>query len=100
MTLYAVWKENKSGISITLPSTNDVQINLKQVVNDEKVMFSVKTGFDSYAWYIDSKKQSETTATFTIDTSIMNPIIYKIMVIVSSGDEYYSATADLGVRTN
>ena len=98
MTLYAVWKENKSGISITLPSTNDVQINLKQVVNDEKVMFSVKTGFDSYAWYIDGKKQSETTATFTIDTSIMNPIIYKIMVIVADDDEYYSATADLEVK--
>ena len=98
MTLYAVWKENKSGISITLPSTNDVQINLKQVVNGEKVMFSVKTGFDSYAWYIDGKKQSETTATFTIDTSIMNPIIYKIMVIVADDDEYYSATADLEVK--
>ena len=61
-------------------------------------MFYVKTGFDSYGWYIDGIKQSETTATFTIDTSIMNSIIYKIMVIVSFNDEYYSATADLEVK--
>ena len=98
MTLYAVWKENESGITVTLPDSNDAQINLKQIVSGDKVMFSVKTGFDSYGWYIDGVKQSEKTATFTIDTSIMNSIIYKIMVIVSFGDEYYSATADLEVK--
>ena len=98
MTLYAVWKENESGITITLPDSNDAQINLKRIISGDKVMFSAKTGFDSYAWYIDGVRQSETTATFTIDTSIMNPIIYKIMVIVSFGDEYYSATADLEIK--
>ena len=98
MTLYAVWSANNSGLTITLPDSNDEQINLKRIVSGDKVMFSVKTGFDSYGWYIDGVKQSETTATFTIDTSIMNSIIYKIMVIVSFGDEYYSATADLEVK--
>ena len=98
MKLYAVWSANNSGLTITLPDSNDEQINLKQIVSGDEVMFYVKTGFDSYAWYIDGVKQSETTATFTIDTSIMNSIIYKIMVIVSFGDEYYSATADLEVK--
>ena len=98
MKLYAVWSANNSGLTITLPDSNDEQINLKQIVSGEEVMFYVKTGFDSYAWYIDGIKQSEKTATFTIDTSIMNSIIYKIMVIVSFNDEYYSATADLEVK--
>lgn len=98
MTLYAVWKENESGITVTLPDSNDAQINLKRIVSGDKAVFSAKSGFDSYGWYIDGVKQSETSATFTIDTSIMNPIIYKIMVIVADGDEYYSATADLEVK--
>ena len=98
MKLYAVWSANNSGLTITLPDSNDEQINLKRIVSGDKVMFSVKTGFDSYGWYIDGVKQSETTATFTIDTSIMNSIVYKIMVIVSFNDEYYSATADLEVK--
>jgi hypothetical protein len=98
MKLYAVWKENESGITVTLPDSNDAQINLKRIVSEDKAVFSAKSGFDSYGWYIDGVKQSETSATFTIDTSIMNSIIYKIMVIVSFGDEYYSATADLEVK--
>ena len=98
MTLYAVWSANNSGLTITLPDSNDAQINLKRIVSGDKAVFSAKSGFDSYGWYIDGVKQSETSATFTIDTSIMNPIIYKIMVIVADGDEYYSATADLEVK--
>jgi uncharacterized repeat protein (TIGR02543 family) len=100
ITLYAQWTANKAGISVMLPEYNDAEINLQQVTNENTVTFTAADGFDSYAWYIDGVKQSETSATFIIDTSNMNPIIYKIMVIVSSGDEYYSATADLGVRTN
>ena len=98
ITLYAQWTANKAGISVMLPEYNDAQINLQQVTNENTVTFTAADGFDSYAWYIDGVRQSETTATFTIDTSNMNPIIYKIMVIVSFGDEYYSATADLEVK--
>ena len=98
MTLYAVWSANNSGLTITLPDSNDAQIALQQVTSENTVTFTAADGFDSYGWYIDGIKQSETSATFTIDTSNMNPIIYKIMVIVSFGDEYYSATADLEVK--
>ena len=100
ITLYAQWTANKVGISVMLPEYNDAEINLQQVTNKNTVTFTAADGFDSYGWYIDGVKQSETSATFAIDTSNMNPIIYKIMVIVSSGDEYYSATADLEIRTN
>jgi hypothetical protein len=54
--------------------------------------------FARYAWYIDGVKQSEASATFTIDTSTIDPANYKIMVIVSDGNKYYSATADLEIR--
>ena len=98
ITLYAVWEVNESGLSITLPSSDDAVINLKQIVSGDKVMFSAKTGFDNYVWYIDGVRQSETTATYIIDTSTMNPANYKIMVVVSDGGEYYCATADLEVK--
>jgi uncharacterized repeat protein (TIGR02543 family) len=100
MTLYAVWKENESGITITLPDSNDAQINLKRIVSGDKAVFSAKSGFDSYGWYIDGVKQSETSATFTIDISTMKSANYKVMVKVSNNGDYYSATADLEIRTN
>ena len=97
ITLHAKWTANKSGITITLPSINDAEINLQQVTSENTVTFTAADGFDSYAWYIDGVKQSETSATFTIDTLTMNPIIYKIMVMVSKDGKYYSATADLKI---
>ena len=98
--LYAVWTMNKSGITITLPPTNDVEIKLKQFIEGNIVSFVADDDFDSYAWYIDGVKQNETSEVFTIDTLSMNSMVYKIMVIVSIDDEYYSATADLDVRRN
>ena len=100
MTLYAVWKENESGITVTLPDSNDAQINLKRIVSGDKAVFSAKSGFDSYGWYIDGVRQSETSATFTIDISTMKSANYKVMVKVSNNGDYYSATADLEIRTN
>ena len=101
ITLYAKWTANKSGITITLPSINDAEIGLKssETGNDGKVTFSANTWFKSYAWYIDGDvKQSGTSATFEVDTSTRDPANYKIMVIVSDGNKYYSATADLEIR--
>ena len=97
-TLYAQWTANKVGISVMLPEYNDAEINLQQVTNENTVTFTAAGGFDSYGWYIDGVKQSETSATFAIDTSIIEPANYKVMVIVADGDEYYSATADLEVK--
>ena len=98
VTLYAKWTANKSGITITLPSINDTEINLQQVTSENTVTFTAADGFDSYAWYIDGVKQSETSATFAIDTSTIDPANYKIMVIVADGNKYHSATADLEIR--
>lgn len=97
-TYKATWTANKSGITITLPSINDAEINLQQVTNENTVTFTAADGFDSYAWYIDGVKQSETSATFAIDTSTIDPANYKIMVIVADGNKYHSATADLEIR--
>jgi uncharacterized repeat protein (TIGR02543 family) len=98
ITLYAQWTANKVGITVMLPEYNDAEINLQQVTNENTVTFTAADGFGSYGWYIDGVKQGETSATFAIDTSNMNPIVYKVMVIVADGDEYYSATADLEIK--
>ena len=97
-TYTATWIANKVGITVILP--NDAQINLQQVTNENIVTFTAADSFDSYTWYIDGVKQIDTSNAFTIDTSIIDPANYKVMVVVSFNDEYYSAAADLEVRTN
>lgn len=98
--LYAKWIANKSGITITLPNTNDPEINLQQEMNGEKVTFTANDGFASYAWYIDGEKQENvTSATFEVDTSSMDAANYSVMVIVTdSAQNYYSATAYLELK--
>ena len=100
ITLYAKWIANKSGITITLPESNDPKINLQQVTNGDKVTFSANGGFASYAWYIDGDQQATaTSAIFEVDTSTMNPANYSVMVIVTDRSQvYYSATAVLELK--
>ena len=100
VTLYAKWTANKSGITITLPESNDPEINLQQAMNGEKVTFTANDGFASYAWYIDGKKQVNVTGeTFEVDTSSMDAANYTVMVIVTDYAGYsYSATAFLELK--
>ena len=96
--LTAQWTENKSGISITIPSSNSTEINLQQSVSGNTVTFTANSGFDSYAWYIDGTKQSCVTHTFNIDTSSLKAANYDVTVIVSSVSGYYSASVNLKVK--
>ena len=98
--LYAKWIANKSGITITLPESNDPEINLQQAMNGEKVTFTANDGFASYAWYIDGEKQVNVTGeTFEVDTSSMTAANYTVMVIVTDYAGYsYSATAFLELK--
>ena len=100
ITLYAKWTANKSVITITLPESNDPEINLQQATNGDKVTFTANEGFDSYAWYIDGETQTNANAsTFVVDTSSKEAANYKVMVIVKDSDgNYYSATADLAIK--
>lgn len=100
ITLYAKWTANKSIITITLPNTNDPEINLQQSTNGDEVTFTAKEGFESYAWYIDGEIQANATeSTFIVDTSSMEAANYKVMIIVTDSDgNYYSATADLELK--
>ena len=97
VVLYAKWTANKSGITITLPESNDPEINLQQATNGDKVTFTANNGFESYAWYVDGETQTNANAlTFVVDTSSKEAANYKVMVIVKDSDgNYYSATADL-----
>ena len=100
IVLYAKWIANKSVITITLPNTNDPEINLQQSTNGDEVTFTAKGGFTSYAWYLDGNKQlDETTSTFELDTSLMVAANYTVMVIVTdSAQNYYSATVYLELK--
>ena len=100
IVLYAKWIANKSIITITLPNTNDPEINLQQSTNGDEVTFTAKEGFESYAWYIDGEIQANATeSTFIVDTSSMEAANYKVMIIVTDSDgNYYSATADLELK--
>ena len=98
--LYAKWIANKSGITITLPESNDPEINLQQAMNGEKVTFTANDGFTSYTWYIDGEKRVDVAGkTFELDTSSMVAANYSVMVIVTdSAQNYYSATAYLELK--
>ena len=100
IVLYAKWAANKSVITITLPESNDPEINLQQEMNGEKVTFTANDGFATYAWYIDGEIQANATeSTFIVDTSSMEAANYKVMIIVTDSDgNYYSATADLELK--
>ena len=100
ITLYAKWIANKSVITITLPESNDPEINLQQAMNGNKVTFTANDRFASYAWYIDGEKQENvTSATFEVDTSSMDAANYSVMVIVKDSSQvYYSATAVLELK--
>ena len=100
ITLYAKWTANKSEIKITLPESNDPEINLQQEMNGNKVTFSANGGFKSYAWYIDGEKQVDVTGeTFELNTSSMDAANYSVMVIVKDSSKvYYSATAVLELK--
>lgn len=93
--VYAKWLANKTTITIT---QNEPEVNLQQVTNETTVTFTADNSFDKYTWNIDGVKQSETSSTFTIDTSnIKNGTIYKITVIAFREGQYYSASADLEI---
>lgn len=95
IVLYAKWLANKATITIT---QNEPEVNLQQVTNGTTVTFTADNSFDKYTWNIDGVKQSETSSTFTIDTSnIKNGTIYKITVIAFRKGQYYSASADLEI---
>ena len=83
-----------------MPESNDPEINLQQVTNDDKVTFTAKDGFESYAWYIDGEKQVDVTGeTFELNTSSRDAANYSIMVIVTDSSKvYYSATAVLELK--
>ena len=100
ITLYAKWTPNKSGITITLPESNDPKINLQQVTNGDKVTFTANGGFASYAWYVDGETQVDVTGkTFELNTSSMVAANYSVMVIVKDSSQvYYSATAVLELK--
>ena len=96
IVLYAKWIANKTTITIT---QNEPEVNLQQKQNGSIVTFTADDGYNKYIWSVDGVKQSETSSTFTIDTSgMMIGKIHKVAVIVLLDGEYYSTSADLEIK--
>lgn len=53
------------------------------------ITFTAASGYDEYRWYLDDQSLS-TTETFTIDTSGLAQGNYNVMLVVKSGEDYYS----------
>lgn len=95
VTLYAILA-SKIGITIT---QNEPEVNLQQKQDGGIVTFTADDGYNKYIWSVDGVKQSETSSTFTIDTSgMMIGKIHKVAVIVLLDGEYYSTSADLEIK--
>ena len=96
IVLYAKWIANKTTITIT---QNEPEVNLQQKQDGSIVTFTADDGYNKYIWSVDGVKQSETSSTFTIDTSgMMIGKIHKVAVIVLLDGEYYSTSADLEIK--
>lgn len=83
-----------SVISVTLPEHQDVE-NLLTYADG---LFTAKSDFSSYTWWVDSTKLSIYTKTYRLVTANLSDGYHSVMVVVqNSAGEKYSATATVHI---
>ena len=89
--LYAQWQPNTASINVTLPTYIDISGLSNPTKNDNNVVFTA-SGYESYAWYVNGKKQTNATSgQFIFDTTSVPGGIYTIMLVVTNSSGSYSA---------
>ncbi|MBP5706002.1 MAG: InlB B-repeat-containing protein [Spirochaetales bacterium] len=93
--LYAKWIIGNGTITMVIPTYQDVD-DLLSYSDDT---FTALSDYQTYSWYIDSKKQSNSTSTFTPNTSSLSAGTHSVTVMVTDdqGDSY-SAVMTFQVR--
>ncbi len=98
ITLYAIWAE----VKIRFDGRQYDYGNISTKYTENTVIFKCdkynNRNYDSYTWYIDGKKQNETSDTFTVDTSKMKAGLYTVMLKIKYSGKYYSDTTTFSVK--
>ena len=105
-------KSSGMGIAVSLPSgpQNDIQVQVTSGVTEVEnnthltggstITFTASTGYSSYTWKLDGKKQTVTTEnTLTLNTSTWKTGVYVVYLEAKdSAGKYYSYTAQVKVE--
>ena len=95
ITLYAQWILGNGIITVVTPTYQDVDNLLTYSDNT----FTALSGYQTYIWYIDSTKQSNSTSTLTLDTSSLSAGNHTVTVMVTdSQGGAYSAEMTFQVK--
>ena len=95
VTLYAQWISGNGSITVVTPTYQDIPNLLTYSDNT----FTTLSGYETYSWYIDRTKQSNSTSTLTPDTSSLSAGSHTVTVMVTdSQGGAYSAEMTFQVK--
>ncbi len=95
ITLYAQWILGNGSITVVTPTYHDIPNLLTYSDNT----FTALSGYETYSWYIDRTKQSNSTSTLTLDTSSLSAGNHTVTVMVTdSQGGAYSAEMTFQVK--
>lgn len=92
-------------ISITLNGPADESFDISDIIDNEiykntQFEVSVTEGFDSYRWYIDGVKLSQTTFNITVDCRELTIGKHLLMCVIESGNNFYSKNIQFEISNN
>ena len=93
--MYAQWISGNGSITVVTPTYQDIPNLLTYSDNT----FTTLSGYETYSWYIDRTKQSNSTSTLTPDTSSLSAGNHTVTVMVTdSQGGAYSAEMTFQVK--